>query len=398
MKKIIIALFLILFLCQLSAQESKMIENLNSIISTLEDKFAPDKRVALWQIEIKQQGEKINLIGETSIVEAFEELKSKTKNNKNIMNNVELLPSKSLGEKIFGIVNLSVANLRSKPGHSAELATQSILGTPVKIFKKRSGFYYVQTPDNYLAWMDDDGFYPVNKSELDDWLNSEKVIYLKDYGFSYSKPDKNSQRVSDLVIGNLLKIKNSSGDFIEVIYPDGRTAFVEQNSVMNYNDWLKITEPNSKKILERAYSFMGIPYLWGGTSAKGMDCSGFTKTVYYMSGIVLPRDASQQVYTGELIDTENGFDNLQPGDLLFFGFKAAADKKERITHVGIYIGDGDFIHASGMVKINSLDKTKPNFSQFRFDHFIRAKRILSSIDKNGITTLKTNDFYNGEIK
>ncbi len=396
MKKNIVTLFLVLFAVQIQAQESKIIENLNSIVSAIKDKYAPDKRVALWDVDVNQEGENINLSGETNIVEAFEELENKTKNNKKIMNNVELLPAKSLGEEIYGIVNLSVANLRSKPGHSAELATQSLLGTPIKVFKKRDGFFYVQTPDEYLAWIDDDGFYPVNKSQLDEWRNSEKVIYLKDYGFSYTEDDANSQRVSDLVLGDLLKLKGNSDKFIEVIYPDGREAFVEKEFVMSYKEWLMITEPGEKQILERAFSFMGIPYLWGGTSAKGMDCSGFTKTVYYMSGIVLPRDASQQVHSGELVDTEDGFENLLPGDLLFFGFKGTDEKKERITHVGIYIGDGDFIHASGMIKINSLDKSKPNFSQFRFDHFIRAKRILTSIDKNGITTLKTNNFYNGE--
>ncbi|MBL1215304.1 MAG: C40 family peptidase [Ignavibacteriae bacterium] len=396
MKKIAAITLILMFSLQINAQENVILENLNTLISKLKSEYAPDKRVALWDVEVKKEGDDYVLVGETNLPRAFDKLTSKIKKNKKVMNKVELLPAKSLGEENYGIVNLSVANMRSKPGHPAELATQTLLGTVLKIYKKRAGFYYVQTPDMYLAWMDDDGLFRVNKSQVDEWLNAEKVIYIKDYGFSYNKPDKNSQRVSDLALGNLLKLKQTHEDFVEVSYPDGRIAFVEKEFVMDYSEWLKITKPGKKKILERAHSFMGIPYLWGGTSTKGMDCSGFTKTVYYMSGVVLPRDASQQVHTGELVDTKNGFDNLQPGDLLFFGTKKTKEKKERITHVGIYIGDGDFIHASGMVKVNSLDKSKPNFSQYRFDNFIRAKRILTSINKNGITTLKTNNFYNGD--
>ena len=89
----------------------------------------------------------------------------------------------------------------------------------------------------------------------------------------------------------------------------------------------------------------------------------------------LPRDASQQVQCGETIDTNNGFKNLKQGDLLFFGKKASNDKKERITHVAIYLDNASFIHASGEVKIQSLDPSSEIFAPERLETFIRAKRI-----------------------
>ena len=100
---------------------------------------------------------------------------------------------------------------------------------------------------------------------------------------------------------------------------------------------------------------------------------------------------------GILVDTENGFENLQKGDLLFFGFNGTEKKKERITHVGIYIGNMEFIHEAGRVKINSFDETKPNFSKYRFEHFIRARRIITSLNNNGITMVKDSKFYNGDL-
>jgi len=116
-------------------------------------------------------------------------------------------------------------------------------------------------------------------------------------------------------------------------------------------------------------------------------------TVYFLNGIILARDASQQVNTGELVDTKNGWQNLQAGDLLFFGRKADENRKEKITHVAIYIGDGDFIHAAGRVRVNSFNKNKAYYSKYRDNAFIRAKRILTSIGKNWIERILDNSFY-----
>ncbi|NOX66616.1 MAG: C40 family peptidase [Chlorobi bacterium] len=220
---------------------------------------------------------------------------------------------------------------------------------------------------------------------------------MNDYGFAYTQPDEKSQRVSDLVIGDILINIGEEGDYVKVQFPDKRIAFVKKENTKVVKGWLSAAKPTQENIVETAKSFMGIPYLWGGTSAKEMDCSGFTKTVYFLNGVLLDRDASQQVNNGILVDTENGFENLQKGDLLFFGFKATDKKKERVTHVGIYIGDLEFIHESGRVKINSFDEKKPNFSKYRLEHFIRARRIITSLNENGIIMIKDSKYYNGEL-
>lgn len=390
--------FLIIVICSFNiiSQENSTMERIESLINEVRHKYAPDKRVALFDIKAERNGEKLIIKGETNIPEAKEELLKNLKNEKvKFSSEVVELPSEDLGSNIFGVVNLSVANLRSSPEHPAELTTQAILGTPIKILKKgKWGFYLVQTPDGYLSWMDDDGFEQMDKTGLNSWLKSDKIVYLKDYGFAYSQPDINSSRVSDLVIGNLLKLSGESGEFYKINFPDGREGFVLKNEGKSFKDWYSIVNPTSENILDYAYRFMGVPYLWGGTSAKGMDCSGFTKTVFFMNGIILPRDASQQVHTGELVDTKNGWDNLKAGDLLFFGSKAKGEQKERITHVAIYIGDGDFIHAAGRVRINSFNPEKSYYSEGRKRGFIRAKRILNSIGSEGIDKILDNSFYN----
>jgi hypothetical protein len=374
--------------------------NMNEIVKIIlqvKNHFAKDSRTAIFNIKY-DENEKV-LTGETNLFNAKEKLLEELAKHKiEFKDEVELLPSKKLGDLTFGVVNVSVANIRSKPDHPAELATQSLLGTPVKIFKKEAGFYLVQTPDNYIAWVDDDAIIQMSKSSVNEWIKSKKIIFIKEFGFAYSKPDENSQRISDLVAGNLLIHLGEENNFFKVKYPDGRIAFVPKNHCKIFTQWLNELHPTQNSIVETAKLFLGVPYLWGGTSVKGMDCSGFTKTVYFLNGIILQRDASQQVNDGELVDTKNGFENLQPGDLLFFGQHATDSTKERVTHVGIYIGNHEFIHEAGFVKINSFDKDKDNFSEYRLKHFIRARRILTSIDKNGISLIKNHKFYFGEIK
>lgn len=367
-------------------------QSMDEIINNVKMKFAPDKRTTIFNIKVENADGKNFLRGETNLLNAKDELMNElSKNNFQVVDEVSLLPEKELGEKIFGVVNLSVANLRSEPNHPAELSTQALLGTVVNIYKKKGGWYLIQTPDNYLGWVDDDAIFLMNQKELSDFLSHEKIIVTVPFDVVYAN-DKRSSVVSDVVIGNILTVNNIGKEEYSVQLPDGRSGYISSSSAKTLSSWNATLKYNSNGILSTAKAFMGIPYLWGGTSCKGFDCSGFTKTVFFMNGFILPRDASQQVFSGVEIDTKENFNLLKEGDLLFFGEKATENKKERITHVGIYIGDTEFIHAAGMVKINSLDKSRANFSEYRFRTFVRAKRILN-VEKNNFELVKDSQKY-----
>jgi hypothetical protein len=363
-------------------------------IELIKHKYAPDKRVAIFNISSNLVGESLQISGETDNKESLIDLLDRIKDfGYKIENQVNILPDSSLGNKTYGIVNLSVANIRSEHKHPAELATQAMLGTCVNVLKEENRWYLIQTPDKYISWVDDDGIVLVSKQEQDLWKNSDRIIVKVNYSSIYSKADDKSQKLSDVVQGNILKFLNSENSYTKVEFPDGRVGFIKSNDVANFKMWFENAMVSQKNILNSANEFMGLPYLWGGTSLKGVDCSGFTKTVYFINGLILPRDASQQVNVGELVNPGESFENLIPGDLLFFGRKATSDQKERITHVAIYIGNQQYIHSSGRVRINSLNKDAEDFNKYRYNTFVRAKRIIGNYD-NGEHLIKNNSFYN----
>lgn len=393
--KFILLLLSAVLITNVYSQDKKPMDEVQNIIKETKLKYAPDDRTAIFTIKAIKQDKSVYLEGKTNIPEAKAELLSKIAELKIKCDDwIVSLPTKDLGEEVYGVINQSVANLKTASSHASEMATQSLLGFPVKVLEKtHDDWYRIQTPEKYIAWVEGDGVARKSKKELDDYFSAKKIIYTNYAGFSYQSPDNKSQVVSDIVKGDVLKFVQTKDNFTEVEYPDGRHAFLENDNIKDLNDWYNGITVNTNDIIETAKKFVGIPYFWGGTSVKAMDCSGFTKTVYYLNGILLNRDASQQVNQGELVDTKDGFTKLLKGDLLFFGTKGTDSTKERVTHVGMYIGNYEYIHCSGRVRFNSFDNSKENFNAFRFNSFIKAKRIVGVINKNVNELINSNNFY-----
>ncbi len=378
--------------------DSLTIKKVQELASQVQKKYAPDRRTEYFQI-MALPGEPLRYSVEVSRPEAITELKSLLSSQKlSIALEEHVLPAGDMDGKIYGVINLSVANNRYAASHVAEMANQSLLGTPVKILKKYKGYYFVRTPDNYLSWTESAGVTPMTKGEFDSWRNAKKIIYLDTYGHAFSKASVTSGPVSDLVSGNILQVIGEESGFYKVSFPDKRIAYVPVDKAQAFDQWERRPDPGADQILNTARTMLGVPYLWGGTSAKGFDCSGFTKTSYFLNGIVLPRDASQQALVGEKVDIyENGtvsiakcLGNLKPGDLLFF----AGDKTNmRVTHTAIYIGNGEFIQSAGLVRINSMIKTAENYSDFESRTLVSARRILTSIGQPEVTRVDHHPYY-----
>jgi cell wall-associated NlpC family hydrolase len=379
MKRIIFFIFLFSFLLSLIGCSDLPKENRRfaDIIAHVKSKYAPDRKLAVFDITTKRTNKGVALIGEVdnaeakrAVIEAISPLVKK------ITDGITVLPDARLAGQSCGIVRVSVANMRGEPEESSELVSQATMGSVVKVLRENSGWYYLQTSDKYLGWMKDESFVRCAKSEADAWIAARKVIVLSTYETVLQDARAHSYPVCDLVAGSLLKNIGSVGAWTIVELPDGRKGFVPTASVADFESWKKNTKPTPDGVEKTARSLLGVPYLWGGTSTKAMDCSGFTKMVYLMNGMQLNRDAYQQAEQGIGIDPGEKFQNLHKGDLLFFGRKARENAPAEILHVALYLKDRSFIHSSGMVKINSFDPASPVFDAGKVKSFICARRII----------------------
>ena len=395
MKRISIAIIIaIFFLAACGDKTSKLNEKFDLLSKEVKSEFAPDSRVKTFEPILEKVGKTMVLKGSTTEIQAKENLiKRMSEENISILDSMVVLPDPRLGEKTYGITNLSVINIRMKPGYAEESGTQTLLGMPLRILENKGGWLRIQTPEGYLAWVTEKSVVSVDKNEFEKWMKSPKWIINTYYTILRSEPKDNSTVVSDGVWGGIVVKDGQKGKYYKVILPDGKTAYLLKEHAEDFNKWIESRNPNPENIISTAKGFLGFPYMWGGTSIKGMDCSGFTKTTFYLNGIILERDASQQAYTGVNIDITNGLDNLTPGDLLFFGRKATLEKKEKVSHVAIYLGNGEFIHCATYVRINSLLPNTPNYYEGS-TRLIRAQRILGNQDTgNGIVSISNHPWY-----
>lgn len=366
---------------------------------TVKKEFAPDKRTKIFALTHSDVPQNIYRIETTEIAakKAFEQ------QIKNIPTTVifDVLPEENLGAKTIGLVHLSVANMRTQPDHAAEMASQALMGTQVDLLQKSKGDYRVRTPEGYIAWMPASSLTAMTKEEADEWNRSTKLIYTAEFGKSYVEPKEGSLRVSDLVMGDILALTAEKGKFYEVAYPDKRKAYIKKDEALSLKEWIDTRNPTAENLIASAKGMLGLPYLWGGTSVKGVDCSGFTKTAYFMNGFVIPRDASQQVLAGDAIDIlaadgqfdpEKALKNLKPADLLFFAAGKNSNPNARITHVALYMGNGIFIHAAGSVRINSMLKDASNYDDFQTRTVVAARRYLGATDPQ-IQKIQNNASY-----
>ena len=370
---IILSLLIVISGCSLPKEPPEsFIAGLEEIKSTL----APDKRTSVFDIDYVYDDGKWTIQGETSIVEAqgeVTELVKKVFSEDDYNLNFQQLPPEEFGDTTNALVMISVGSLRRSPRHSSELVDQVLMGMEVKLIKKKSYWYLVQTPTDYLGWITRVSITRQSNDDLENWQAREKYVLVSNYEQIFSKPSETSQVVSDLVLGCVFVKKSMRGSWMEIEMPDGRTGFVKSKNVRPYQDTNNIVFPDRDKIIDRAKTMIGIPYMWGGHSTKALDCSGYTGTVFRSEGYQLPRDAGMQVHLGEEILPDSNYTNVLPADLIFFG-----PRDNRITHVGICLGGSYFIHASGDVHISSLDENDKLFSPSRKRTLRYIKRIIKN--------------------
>ena len=319
----------------------------------------------------------------------------------------------------MAVTALSEVQLREMPSYTAEMGTQALMGTVVEIVGSESYWRQVVTPEPYTAWCTELGLIEMTAEQINEYKAAPKYICVTQHSAVYSQPSAKSERLSDLSMGNLLRIvyaQTKKGEkpslkkkaWAEVMLPDGRKGWCPYADLADFSVWAEKAKQSEQGIINTAKQFLGVPYLWGGTSSKGLDCSGLVRLTWMMNGYLLPRNAGQQAALGREIIMEanhnvapdsDGFykemlartRNLKPGDLIYFGTPESRWKKESITHVGIYIGDGRFIHASQVVRINSLIPGSKDY--YSNSHKLLKARRLFDWKGDGMTHIKKSNAY-----
>ncbi len=284
----------------------------------------------------------------------------------------------SAQEKRMAVVEFSTSYLRLQPDYESPLETQELMGTIVEIVGEKSYWREVVTPQPYRAWCTDQGLVEMNQEELEAYMAAPKVMFMQLYGHIYTKPSLKSATLCDLVGGDIMRFAGRKGRWTKVMLPSGKTGYVPSKELKEHKGFMSIamgegssetiSPETTEAIIAEAEKLVGVPYLWGGMSAKGVDCSGLVRISHIMNGILLPRNASQQIKCGDRVE----LDQLQRGDLVFFGTPATDEKPMRVTHVGIYLGDGRIIHSSHRVRINSLTPGET-------DYYENAHRLIAAI-------------------
>jgi cell wall-associated NlpC family hydrolase len=246
------------------------------------------------------------------------------------------------------VVIVPVADMYSAPNANSDVVSQAILGSNIVTLQKKGKWVKVETADRYSGWVQKKLLRESRQPYAD---SGESVQVTSLFANVYRETDVTAHApLLTLPFEARVEVVARPANeqrWIQVRLPDDRTGWVQQGDVTSQPRNLSI--PESIALAKR---FLGIPYLWGGRSSFGFDCSGFTQMLVRSRGITMPRDADlQAAWSGvETIDRKD----LQPGDLLFFG---ESDKK--ITHTGMYIGDGQFVHDTTnthpVVQISHLD-------------------------------------------
>ncbi len=247
----------------------------------------------------------------------------------------------------YGICNLSLIPLRLEPSDKSELVSQLLYGDLFKLLEKRKNWSKVRlTFDDYEGFVDNKQFKEISK---EDYLNIHKNSQIYSTDLVEFIQDEYNQLLP-VVLGSSL-----SG-----------LSFLKHQFDGNSNSGIK---PKSS-LIKTASLYMNTPYLWGGKSPFGIDCSGFTQMVYKINGYKLLRDASQQAAQGEVLSF---IEESEPGDLAFFD-----DSEGEIIHVGIILENNYIIHAHGSVRIDRLDQSGIyNLEQNKHTHKLRViKKII----------------------
>ncbi|MFV0305495.1 MAG: NlpC/P60 family protein [Moheibacter sp.] len=251
----------------------------------------------------------------------------------------------------YAICQVSVSPLRAEASDRSEMVSQILFGEKVEIIDTKNNWIKIKADfDAYEGWTDKKQYFELSESEYN---STENSIYATD---SFNLAVIDNTPITLPMAAHLANLSHG-----KITFGEKEFDYIGETNSGNFS---------KEEIPTLAKLYLNTPYLWGGKSVFGIDCSGMVQQVYKLCGVKLPRDAYQQA---ELGDALSFVEEAEPGDLAFFD-----NAEGKITHVGIVIGDNKIIHAHGNVRIDPIDITGIfNTDSQTYSHKLRViKRIL----------------------
>jgi cell wall-associated NlpC family hydrolase len=274
------------------------------------------------------------------------------------------------------VVNEAVGEIRREPSHAAEQVSQAVLATPLAVLGERDHgrWLRVECPDGYRGWIRTWSVVSLSSRDVSAYRSGPAVEVDALVARIHEGPSSVSAGIREAPLGVRLKRLGKSGRWIRVLLPDGQKGYLHAGKLLVDRQSLRARTRSRDipSVARTARRFLGCPYQWGGVTAKGIDCSGLIQTAFRLHGVILPRDSRDQFRWAKresFIYRDPGA--IQFGHLLFFG-----EGDARISHVAMSLGNNEFIHARGRVRLNSLHPDQPLFDRDLYRIFRGASPVL----------------------
>lgn len=262
----------------------------------------------------------------------------------------------------FALIKSNIANIYVDADTNSELENQLIIGEAVKIVSKKDKWVEVScVRDDSKGWVRSYHLIETNQINPD---YKEKVIVSSLITNIYVGASQSSEIITKITLSAVLQKIGKSGDFAKVLMPCGRMGYVSSSDIVEGN---KLPSDVSiiSDLISLSKKFIGTPYLWGGRTPFGTDCSGFVQLIHLCFGIILPRNSYMQADIADAVEVKR--EDIQPGDLVFFSTNGS-----RVSHVGMAINNKTFIHSCGAAGVIITE-----FSHHYYDEiFFTARRLI----------------------
>jgi len=333
--------------------------DVHAIIEKANANFYLDERIWYQDVQAEIEGQTIILTGEAFYSIPVRGIARKLKRSGydfELIDSVHYLPEAFTDDLSYGIVVQPYVMGRYKPVDHKQEGTEMLYGEAVRLIREKGKYLQVQSSIGYLGYIPKDAVRRVNLQEWNRYQTGKQAIFTQ----------------NDTLDNGMVILLGSRLPYLE-----NETLLLSDGSELTLPpEHYKVIDPTSnplrQEILNSAQKYLGLPYVWGGRSSEGVDCSGFVMQSYALNNIYLPRDSDEIAIVGRMVGYPGWMEAMLPGDIMFF-----VGSRRMITHTGIYMGDNKVIHSLGKgVQIQSMKPEDPDYSENLGQRFAFAKRIF----------------------